>query len=274
MRTRGSGKAAACGAIALLVLIAGCSSGSATVGHSDAGGSTGGSTSGSMGAATGPPSRSSSAGIAQNLTSLTLQPDDLPEYWVVAPGWTAGPQPTATGAADDAGTPAATLYSCLGLPDPLPQLVAAVLSPQYVVQGSPQDADGSQRGESTVEQFGTAAAERTWAAKLASPTLATCWAADVMATGSDMLPDDAVIASADVTAIPPRPGDPPAYAGTIRATLQVQAAGAVVRELIDYALLSAGTIGVELSFAGVGQPVPDEVEAAAIAAVAGRLAAF
>jgi hypothetical protein len=199
------------------------------------------------------PSSAASTPSTATLAAIAVQASDLPA------GWTS--QPSQPDPKEDANR--AALVSCVGGRDTTPDRIAQADSPDF----SQGEAGISSRAAAFKSQSDIAADTQL----LASPKIDSCYATALRALLAETQPS-ATINSIKVAVTPGSGGGPSNVAATATSQISLTIQGQTALAYIDIAFITGPSLGVQITFSNVGQPVATAVRSAVIARVAARAA--
>ncbi len=244
--------------LAGVVALSGCSS-------STKGSGSAGSSATSSSAASSPSTVSTSASTSASPTAappstatllgITLQTGDLPTTWQATP-YQADP----TDKSDQA-----ALVTCAGGKDTSPDQIGEQHSPDYGLD----DASISSEADSFKSQSDVDAD----VALINNPKTSACYNQLAKSEIEPSLPSGSTVNSAAITITPGANGGPSNVVGTGTGQVNVTVQGQTATVYLNVAFITGPLIEAEVDFENIGSPVPADLQAAAIKAVATRAAA-
>lgn len=207
------------------------------------------------------PTASVSAATEADLKKVVLQASDLPA------GWTATPAPTQSAAESTSAIEG--IARCLGVKAIPNDQVATVTSQSFVSTAGSQltSSATSYKSEATVAAH---------TAMLANPKLESCVNTMIKSglTQAGQLPAGATISTPVIKITPGHGSGPSNVVATVRASISMTMANQTVPIVVDIAVINGKTTEAQVSAIGLGAAVPADVQAAAVKAVANRVAAL
>lgn len=250
MRTKLAALAAVTCSVSLA--LAGCSSKKSNAGAT---------TSATSSSASASPSPTASAATEADLKKVVLQASDLPA------GWTATPAPTQSSA--ESTSAIEDIARCLGVKAIPNDQVATVTSQSFVSTTGSQLSSGatSYKSEATVAAH---------TAMLSNPKLESCVNNLIKSglTAGGQLPAGATITTPVIKITPGHGSGPSNVVATVRASISMTMANQTVPIVVDISVINGKTTEAQVSAVGLGAAVPADVQAAAVKAVADRVAAL